>query len=700
MATVQSYTKTGVDNKVASRSNVTLTYSGTGTPELSAFPDAKTGDVIERTSDRAQWRVLGNTLVSLGHIVTKVNGLTGEVNLTAAELNASPTGHKHTIADITDLTVSKTVTADHVVQRTTDGNITVPTTPNANTSAASKSYVDSQVSGIVDVSHTHTKSDITDLETISTTATANHIVKRITGGNITVPTTPNASGSATSKSYVDTEVAKKANTSHTHGISDVSGLQEALNSAGSSVHTHVSSDVTDAVYGDVTTSPERLVKTDVNGYLRAPAVPTAATHAVSKHYVDTEVGKKANTSHTHTISQITDLAVSTGATADHVVKRITSGNITVPTTPNANTSATSKSYVDSQVSTKANASHTHTISDITDLTVSTGVTANHVPKRLTSGDISVPTTPSGVGSATSKSYVDAEVGKKANSSHTHAIADVSGLQEALAAAGTSEHTHVSSEITDSVYGNSTSSPNRLVKTGTDGYLQAPITPTASSHSASKSYVDTEVGKKANTSHTHTKSQITDLETISTTATADHVVKRITSGNITVPTTPNASTSAASKSYVDTEVGKKANTSHTHTKSNITDLETISTAATGNHIVKRNTDGNITVPATPAATTSATSKSYVDTEVGKKANTSHTHTKSQITDLETISTQATVNHLVKRVTSGEILVPHTPTFVNSAASKYYVETWTPKIQIVNSLPSTPEEGVVYFVREAT
>ena len=497
MATVQSYTKTGVDNKVASRSNVTLTYSGTGTPELSAFPDAKTGDVIERTSDRAQWRVLGNTLVSLGHIVTKVNGLTGDVNITAAELNASPTGHKHTIADITDLTVSKTVTADHVVQRTTDGNITVPTTPNANTSAASKSYVDSQVSGIVDTSHTHTKSDITDLETISTTATANHIVKRITGGNITVPTTPNASGSATSKSYVDTEVAKKANTSHTHGISDVSGLQEALNSAGSSVHTHVSSDVTDAVYGDVTTSPERLVKTDVNGYLRAPAVPTAATHAVSKHYVDTEVGKKANTS-----------------------------------------------------------------------------------------------------------------------------------------------------------------------------------------------------------HTHTKSQITDLETISTTATADHVVKRITSGNITVPTTPNASTSAASKSYVDTEVGKKANTSHTHTKSNITDLETISTAATGNHIVKRNTDGNITVPATPAATTSATSKSYVDTEVGKKANTSHTHTKSQITDLETISTQATVNHLVKRVTSGEILVPHTPTFVNSAASKYYVETWTPKIQIVNSLPSTPEEGVVYFVREAT
>ena len=529
---------------------------------------------------------------------------------------------------------------------------------------------------MANASHTHTKANITDLETISTEATANHVVKRIVSGNITVPTTPNASGSATSKAYVDTEVGKKANTSHTHGISDVSGLQEALNSAGSSVHTHVSTVITDSVYGDVTTSPERLVKTDLNGYLRAPATPTAAEHAASKGYVDTEVGKKANSSHTHTISQITDLTVSISATIDHVVKRTTAGNIMVPETPGFSTAAASKSYVATEVGKKANTNHSHTIADITDLTVSTGTTGNHVPKRLVTGDISVPTTPSDAGSATSKHYVDTEVGKKANSSHGHAISDVTGLQDALAAAGTSEHTHVSTGITDSVYGDVITSPNRLAKTGTDGYLQAPITPTASSHSTSKSYVDTEVGKKANTSHTHTKSNITDLETISTGATADHVVKRVTSGNITVPTTPNATTSATSKSYVDTEVGKKANTSHTHTKSNITDLETVSTGATANHIVKRNTDGNITVPATPAATTSATSKSYVDTEVGKKANTSHTHTKSNITDLETISTAATVNHVVKRTTSGNITVPTTPNASTSATSKQYVDNTVP------------------------
>ena len=472
MATIQGYTKTGVDKKMASRSNVTFTYSGTGTPELKAFPDAKTGDVIERTSDRAQWRVLGNTVAPLGFIVTKVNGLTGEVNLTAAELNASPTGHKHTIADITDLTVSKTVTPDHVVQRTTSGDITVPTTPNATTSAASKAYVDSKVSTTVDSSHTHVKSDITDLEVISTTVTANHIVKRNTDGGITVPTTPSGDDSATSKSYVDAEVVKKANTSHTHGISDVSGLQEALNSAGSSVHTHVSTVITDSVYGDVTTSSNRLVKTDLNGYLRAPAVPTENEHAASKGYVDAEMGKKANTSHTHIKSQITDLEViSTTATADHLVKRITSGNITVPTTPNATTSATSKSYVDSEVNKKADTSHTHVKANITDLeVVSTGASGNHIVKRNTDGNITVPTTPAATTSATSKSYVD-----------------------------------------------------------------------------------TEVGKKANASHTHTKENITDLEPISSSLLSGHVPIRTESGNLIVPTTPNGSTAAASKQYVDNTV---------------------------------------------------------------------------------------------------------------------------------------------------
>lgn len=131
MAIVQGYTKTGVDRKFASRSNMTLAYSGTGTPELTAYPDAKTGDVIERSSDRAQWRVLGNTLTSLGHVVTTVNGKTGAIKVEAS--------------DIEGLNISTAATANYVVKRTTSGNIHVPIIPANATSATSKHYVDAEV---------------------------------------------------------------------------------------------------------------------------------------------------------------------------------------------------------------------------------------------------------------------------------------------------------------------------------------------------------------------------------------------------------------------------------------------------------------------------------------------------------------------------------------------------------------------------
>ena len=130
MAIIQGYTKVGVDNKIASRSNMTLTYSGTGTPELTSFPDAKTGDIIERSGDRAQWRVLGNTLTYLGLTVTSVNGQTGSVVLSVSE---------------EDLDASVTPTPNHLVRRTDNGNVTLPLTPDVASSAASKSYVDAAI---------------------------------------------------------------------------------------------------------------------------------------------------------------------------------------------------------------------------------------------------------------------------------------------------------------------------------------------------------------------------------------------------------------------------------------------------------------------------------------------------------------------------------------------------------------------------
>jgi len=85
---------------------------------------------------------------------------------------------------------------------------------------------------------------------------------------------------------------------------------------------------------------------------------------------------------------------------------------------------------------------------------------------------------------------------------------------------------------------------------------------------------------------------------------------------------------------------KASTSHTHTKSQITDLETVSVGSIGSHIVKRNANGHINVPYTPADLIHAASKYYVDDEVGKKADASHTHSQ--------YATTTTVNALSAQV----------------------------------------------------
>ena len=60
--------------------------------------------------------------------------------------------------------------------------------------------------------------------------------------------------------------------------------------------------------------------------------------------------KVENSGHKHTMVDITDLPkVRTGVTGDTIVQRGGSGQISVPTTPDAGEAATSKSYVDSRI---------------------------------------------------------------------------------------------------------------------------------------------------------------------------------------------------------------------------------------------------------------------------------------------------------------------------------------------------------------
>ena len=226
-----------------------------------------------------------------------------------------------------------------------------------------------------------------------------------------------------------------------------------------------------------------------------------------------------------------------------------------------------------------------------------------------------------------KSFIASQLNTKANSVHTHTISEIDDLSS-LSMGG--------------------------------GYT--------------KSEVDTLLNGKADTSHTHTKSEITDFPTLSPVATSgdyDDLTNKPT-----IPIVDSAlsstSTNALQNKAINTELSKKANTSHTHTTSDVTDFPTLATVATSgsyNDLSNKpttmtptsHTHGNITNDGKigsnankPLITT--TGGTVTTGSFGTTANTfcegndsrlsdartptSHTHTKSEITDFPTLATVAT------------------------------------------------------------
>lgn len=667
MATVQAYTKAGVDAKFNSRSNMTIVHSGGGTPDIAAFPDAKTGDVIERSGDGARWSVLARNLNPIEGRVVSVAGKSGIVTLTPSDVGAAPASHTHTKAQITDLNASTTATANSMAQRDSGGRLVVGT-PTTTTHATTKAYVDSEITGakawgnltgvpstFTPSAHTHTVSNITDL-TLATAATANTTPLRDSAGRFDVAN-PSTTTQVANKGYVDSAITAGTTWANTSG---------KPSTFPPSTHTHSKAQITD-LNASTAAGANTIAQRDSAGRLTVVA-PTLDTQAATKKYVDDTVtagatwgslsGKPSTfppESHTHTVAQITDLTISASATASTVPVRDTNGSITVGD-PTVAAHAATKSYVDGRTGAPTWASvtgkpttftpsaHTHTLAQITDLTLATAATANTVVQRDTSGSITI-ATPTSTTHATTKAYVDSAVaGAKvwgnmtgvpstfAPSTHTHPASQITDLDAKLNA-----YKFRSSNIDDSVRyiaGNSLYA-GRLIALDDSGRLGVED-PSATTDVANKRYVDSAISAKttwANTSgkpttfppstHTHTKAQITDLNA-SETATANSIAQRDSSGRITVAT-PTSTTHATTKTYVDNAIvdAKKwtsltgvpstfTPSSHTHTINDFTDLN-FSVSNTANTIVRRTTTGHINsmYPTQPGH---AANMAYVDAKM--------------------------------------------------------------------------------------
>lgn len=403
-------------------------------------------------------------------------------------------------------------------------------------------------------------------------------------------------------------------------------------------HKHKMADISDFPEATENPTPDSLVKRDSTGSFLVQR-PQQYAHAANRGYVDSAVMEKADKNHTHTSADISDTTNDAGS-SEHggrvLVPRAKDGKIFYYSDPTEYRELARKGYVDSVGNTKADKSHKHTMADISDLPA-IGFTEGTIAKYASGSTLLVHDSNS-QNTATSRGYVDGEIEKKADKSHTHTSADISDAVEAyvLKADG--------------------NNANRLIRSDSRGRLtvrDANYSDTATAV-VNKKYVDTTAFPLAITSLGAKE----DLDNFKSTGVYHQAL------------TANA------KNGTNYPVGVAGL------------LEVFNPDAS--MVYQRYTvyGGSIEVWV----------RGYYQNKWyswQKVENSGHKHTVSDISDLPKIDTNVSGNSLVQRYSNGAILVPDPPPTSTSATSKSYVDS---RIQVVSSLPSSPKSDVLYVITE--
>lgn len=204
------------------------------------------------------------------------------------------------------------------------------------------SEVDSLLTGYAFVNHSHPTSDVTGLQAAldeKASAVHLHVVGDITDLQ-SILDGKQAAGSYVTQSTFDVAMLSKSNTSHTHFISGVTGLQDALDNKSETGHGHIIADVSGlqaALDGkaDVGTSGDYVTDAELQAGLDTRA-PTSHSHLMvdvtglqaaldakqatgdyaTNSALTSGLATKANNVHNHTISQVTSLQGALDAKSD------------------------------------------------------------------------------------------------------------------------------------------------------------------------------------------------------------------------------------------------------------------------------------------------------------------------------------------------------------------------------------------------
>jgi hypothetical protein len=351
-----------------------------------------------------------------------------------------------------------------------------------------------------------------------------------------------------------------APSAHTHTMSDVTGLQGALDAKANTSHTHLWADITD--------KPSTYA-------------PSAHTHAISDiTNLTTTLGNKSDISHIHSNATGTVAGFMSNAdktkldgvaeNANNYVHPTGDGNMHVPINGTTNNNKILKSGATAGTI----AWSTIAYSELT------GVPSTFTPSAHTHLWADITDKPSTF----------------APSAHTHTIADVTGLQTALNAKSDTSHSHsnattgaagfMSNTDKSKLDGIATNANNYSHPTG-DGNLHVPVTGTTNNLKVLKagatagvfawgSVAYSELTGTPSTfvpsAHTHTISDVTGLQgalDAKANTSHTHLWADITDKPSTF--TPSAHTHAISDvTGLQTALNGKANTSHTHLWADITD----------------------------------------------------------------------------------------------------------------------------------
>lgn len=489
----------------------------------------------------------------------------------------APLNHPHTVDDVTGLQEI----LDNVGSGGTCSIEVIDSLDSVSSTDALSARQGKILSDLIsDKSSVSSWNDIKDKPTTFPPSTHNHTVTEITGLQSQLD-----SKAASSHSHVisgitglSTELGNKANVNHSHSISAITNLQNQLDSKAASSHTHSISSITN---------------------------------------LQTELNKKSNTGHTHTVSDITNLKEGLPYTID------SAGNYVIDKKVIFNETIISKGEVVAYgeddmkyVATYAPFTHSHTISDVDNLEE----TINNI---VVSGGTKIEVVDN-LESTSSTAALSAKQGKILSdliadktvtwdtlqnkpttftpSAHSHAIANVTGLQAQLDSKASSAHTHSIANISN---------------------LQAQLDSKASSsHSHPISAVTnltTELNKKSNTGHTHddryyTETEINSLLSGKTNNGHTHTIANVTNLTNELNKKSDSGHTHDGRYYTETEVNNllatKASSSHTHTIANITGLQ-----------------GQLDSKASSAHTHTIANITNLQTQLDSKVNTSSLSTLS-------------------------------------------------------------------------